>query len=151
MAFLWVAAAVSLTKYQENQKYITFLGLVSRSTQRGDTVSLLNFHFCQKWALQAARPVVEKNPTMNYELILTSVFSWAKEVCRVHSKKLHNIHFMKKLFEIFMNFLGGQNHLFLGLAVLVILVIIVKGVYLRLLSLLSLVTGKKGIFSLSNH
>ena len=31
MAFLWAAAAVSLTKYQENQKYMTFLGLVSRS------------------------------------------------------------------------------------------------------------------------
>jgi hypothetical protein len=72
----------------------------------------------------------------NYKLLLSSVFSnfsWANTLlnfilkyCGVRTKKLHNI--SKKL-----NCLGGQNCLFLGLAVLVFLVIMVKGAYLWLL------------------
>ena len=46
-----------------------------------------------------------KNLIMNYKLILSSVFSYFQE-----------------------HFLGSPNHQFLGLAVLVILVIIIKGV-----------------------
>ena len=38
-------------------------------------VSLLNSFLCQKWVLQTAMPVTRtKNPTMNYELLLSLVF-----------------------------------------------------------------------------
>ena len=52
--------------------------------------------------------------------------------CSVCTKKLHNISFILFFWG------GSQNSLFFGLAVLVILVIIVKGVCSRLLSLLLL-------------
>ena len=59
---------------------------------------------------------------MNYELLLSSVFSTfhGQKKISVHTKKLHNIFYKKKL--------GGKNCLFLGLAILVIAVIIVKDV-----------------------
>jgi hypothetical protein len=83
-------------------------------------VSLLNSYL--KWAFWAARPVLKKKSIMNYELL----FSWAK--IRTES----NIE--KKLGSILL----GLKIVFLGLAVFVILVIIVKGVCLLLLPLVSL-------------
>ena len=58
---------------------------------------------------------------LDYELLLSSVFSTFK-YCSVPTKKLHNIFFIKKFCWIFLNFSLCQNRLFLGLAVLVIIV-----------------------------
>ena len=43
--------------------------------RRHCTVSPLNSYFCPKWAFQAARPVHEKSPVLNYEQPFSLVFS----------------------------------------------------------------------------
>ena len=40
--------------------FISFFRVLPRRLQRGDTESLLNSYFCEKWAFWAARPVMKK-------------------------------------------------------------------------------------------
>ena len=83
---------------------------------------------------------------MNYEILLSSIFlafgSANKHLIfekNIYTIKLDNISLIHIFFRISLNLCLGQNRLFSGLAVLGLLVIIVKGVCLRLLSLLALV------------